>query len=416
MFSRKLTIKPPGAQLARNNLTRGLAGYWLLNEGGGEVARDLSGNNNHLAFSTTKPTWKRENAGGLALDFSGSGDYAGVAVTTTSSLYIIGDQITMGAWFYDPGSPAPDGRILGHVTSAFSYELLVENGAQAVGVQLNLGGSNEYFVVPGGFGGLDFMHNQLNLLMATYDGATIIIYVNGVVVGSTSASGNIAATTDGFALGARGDDGSGAFNSSLLQAFIWNRALSSAEAQQLYIEPYAMVAGRKLIFAEATGATDVTHAADVIVAAFSLPAFTVSTVQNITVSPDVLSASFTLPAYALVTANYLTPTVLSATFSLPVVSVSTTGDITISVDTLSATFSLPAFTVITGATVSSTVQTATFTLPTFTVTGAASFSANPLSATFSIPQPLVTVPGTTSVYYTGGISANKRMRRGMGIN
>ena len=48
-----MILKPPkGAMLNRGHpLSRGLKGCWLMNEGGGKIVNDLSGNGNTGIFS-----------------------------------------------------------------------------------------------------------------------------------------------------------------------------------------------------------------------------------------------------------------------------------------------------------------------------------------------------------------------------
>src|SRR5262249_38451327 len=71
--------------------------------------------------------------------------------------------------------------------------------------------------------------NTWSFLTATYNGSTLIVYVNGVQVGSRSVSGNIVSTTDPLRIG--GDWSGEMFTGLIDNVRIYNRALSLTEIQ-----------------------------------------------------------------------------------------------------------------------------------------------------------------------------------------
>ncbi len=87
-----------GAAIPEDTMTRGLAGYWSFDEGGGAIARDASGNNNHGTL-TNGPKWA-QGKNGSALQFDGKDDY--VEAPDSDSLDIT-NAITIEAWIYDKG-------------------------------------------------------------------------------------------------------------------------------------------------------------------------------------------------------------------------------------------------------------------------------------------------------------------------
>ena len=94
-------LKPVlGSQLnLGSHLTRGLVGYWLMNEGSGNKVFDLSGNGNNLTLDATHtPVWTPGKFGS-ALSFDGDDDKIERAsgLTTTTG-------ITFVAWIYDRGA------------------------------------------------------------------------------------------------------------------------------------------------------------------------------------------------------------------------------------------------------------------------------------------------------------------------
>ena len=80
-----MILKPPkGAMLNRGHpLARGLKGCWLMNEGGGTIVNDLSGNGNTGILSGTAPTWIAGSEG-PAIDFPGTNEI--ITLTNTISL------------------------------------------------------------------------------------------------------------------------------------------------------------------------------------------------------------------------------------------------------------------------------------------------------------------------------------------
>src|SRR3989344_1954783 len=87
-----------GASIPSDTFTRGLVGYWSMDEGRGTTTADISGNNNTgiMVSTTTSPAWTSGRAnppagGGGALSFDGTDDYIQTTVsqsTTTVSLWV----------------------------------------------------------------------------------------------------------------------------------------------------------------------------------------------------------------------------------------------------------------------------------------------------------------------------------------
>ena len=84
-----------------------LSGYWPLNEGKGQVARDWSGNGNHGQLGSTPgvdandPSWiKGVFFWSYGLHFDG-GDF----VTIPDSSDLEPQQLTVSTWFRNSGSP-----------------------------------------------------------------------------------------------------------------------------------------------------------------------------------------------------------------------------------------------------------------------------------------------------------------------
>ena len=89
-----MILKPPkGAMLNRGHpYARGLKAHWLMNENGGDIVNDLSGNLQPGVFQNAKPTWRAGRAG-PCLYFAGS-EYTpeyikGGAITLTAPYTIV---------------------------------------------------------------------------------------------------------------------------------------------------------------------------------------------------------------------------------------------------------------------------------------------------------------------------------------
>lgn len=145
-------------------------------------------------------------------------------------------------------------------------------------------------------------------------------------------------------------------------------------------------------------AVDVTVNSSVLAATFSIPAATVTAVQNISVASSVLAATFATQAPAITGGATVSPSALAATFSIPAPDVQTP-DAMVMPSVLAATFSIPAPTVtaIENVSVASSVLSATFSIPASTAIVAVTASPSPLSLTFTIPASTVTAEESVSV-------------------
>ena len=161
----------------------------------------------------------------------------------------------------------------------------------------------------------------------------------------------------------------------------------------------------------ATFATNVTVSGTVLTATFSIPAPTITAIQNVSVapstqiltasipvssvvisvsvSPSAQSAVFSIPVYDIIIADVsVSPAVQSATFSIPAYTVSAEIFVTVSPDAQVLAFTIPAYEIITSVSLTPAVQEATFSIPSYSVTGIENVSITPdtQAMTFSIPS------------------------------
>ena len=176
------------------------------------------------------PTWTTGKVGGaLALD--GSNDL--VDVHDSPSLEISGG-ITLAAWI-KPNAVATQRVITKDYGTANGYELSLSNSGHAF-VRFNQATSGNTYRLDANASyptdGNTWVH-----LAATYDGATIKIYVNGVLDNSMATTFTIGTNNVDLGLGADVGSGSGTntLHGQMDEVRIYNGALSAQEIQALTV-------------------------------------------------------------------------------------------------------------------------------------------------------------------------------------
>jgi hypothetical protein len=212
----------------------GLVGWWKMD---GNVS-DASVNANH-ATAFGAPSYVT-GVSGQAIALNGTTQYASVADNASLGTVTSTNAVTMAAWIR-PSLVATQNLISKSVNGSVNgYELcLSTSGAlpssQRVFVRFNQQTSGDTYRVNSTtqYNGLlgSWIH-----VAATYDGATIKLYVNGALESSLPAAITIAANTLPLALGAQ-VNGSGTasrwFQGTMDDARLYDRALSDAEIAAL---------------------------------------------------------------------------------------------------------------------------------------------------------------------------------------
>lgn len=215
-------------------LSRGLVGCWLMNEGGGTVVSELSGNGGGGII--TDPVWQSE-ANGPCLGFSGdsteyvtipsggprilgSGDFSIIAVVrsdtaindTSGNRNIVSvGRVGATEWMLDLQS---------------STGLLRFYSGVGISPQSNTGA-----IVVG----------QWHCVVAVRNGASCQLYVDGLPSGSadTSSTGDLSSTKSLY-LGRNGDQTGRAWLGLISSVYIYKRSLAVTEIASLYRDPYQM--------------------------------------------------------------------------------------------------------------------------------------------------------------------------------
>lgn len=212
--------------------TNGLVGYWPLNEGSGNTAYDQSGNGNN---ATGAIVWSMSGCktGSTCLLFSSSPSYATIPFAPVQALT---KNFTIANWvkpntatFYSWPNSFGDNSHMGYAWRASS-------GTAAWYLEY----ATDYPTCSGSsYAGIGYSNNLTlgvwHYLVATYDGTTINIYEDGVLVstGAGPANGNMCAPSVSNPL-ILGTNNSYPDTFSVNDVRFYNRVLSPAEIQEIY--------------------------------------------------------------------------------------------------------------------------------------------------------------------------------------
>ncbi|PYR76157.1 MAG: hypothetical protein DMF87_18785 [Acidobacteria bacterium] len=191
---------------------------YAFSEAMGTTTADVSGNGNAGTLIAPSPwTTSGRYGNGLLL----AGGLQGVRVASAASLNV-SSALTIESWIY-PTSIAAYPKLVyrdGAPGSPYNLALAFGNGTVVFGITTTAGSFNV-------FGYTAVAANTWSHVAATYDGATMRVYVNGVLFGSAAASGTIVEVTRDLWLG-RAPWGEG-FTGRLDEVRVYDRALSPAE-------------------------------------------------------------------------------------------------------------------------------------------------------------------------------------------
>lgn len=211
-----LLIFLSGQGVSHANLSDGAVAYYPFNGN----ANDESGNENDGTVYGATLTEDRETQPDRAYHFNGYSDY--IAVPDNEKLHVTG-QITMAAWIYIDSYTSNWWPIIckGYAEDAYRFNVYLGKLA----IQGAGGGTNH--------GNIDVPQNQWVHVAATWNGNSLIFYVNGI---PDPVSFGFAWNTNNDNLFI-GMDPPGLYEYSqgkIDEVRIYNRALSEAEIQELH--------------------------------------------------------------------------------------------------------------------------------------------------------------------------------------
>lgn len=202
----------------------------MLTENGGRQIVDCAGSSNGVLEAG--PTWA-PGVGGPVVKFDTSHK---ISVPAVGPLKITG-AITVEALAYYAGSTAGQGfaELTNGGASGTSYLMFLQDNPTHAYFRIHVGGGSLEAITTVALG-IGWNH-----IVGTYTGATVNIYVNGILMKSTAATGTQDTATGPLVIGSVGGGGY-PYQERISHIRIWNRALNSQDVQQLYADPHGMFA------------------------------------------------------------------------------------------------------------------------------------------------------------------------------
>jgi len=229
-YNSRGSLKGTSANLSsasnNSNLSDGLVGYWKMDEGVGTTTTDSSGNNITGTFSgSTLPDWSSGKYG-VGVSFNGVNNY--IDIGNSSPIRNFTNQITVSVWakYSAYGGGGQSYSVL--AVKGTPWTFLMENPSNKIRFRVTAGGQD--------LAAADSQTHNLNQwyhFVGTYDGQNIKMYKDGMLVGTTPATGNLGVNDVSAKIGTFTGTTYN-FNGLIDEVRIYNRALSSTEVYQLY--------------------------------------------------------------------------------------------------------------------------------------------------------------------------------------
>jgi chitodextrinase len=202
----------------------GLVAHWRLDEGGGSSAGDAAGS--YTGTLANGAQWTGgQIAGGVGLD--GVDDYIALP-----GLDVAGSALTIAAWVRSTAfSSSVDQRFVSKAAGTAEqdhYWMLGQTmvaGQNRLRLRLKTNGNTATLVASSGNLPVGTWYHAA----ATYDGANMRLYVNGVEVGSLVKTGALTTSSSASVNIGRNPDGSNYMSGVIDDVRIYNRGLTSAE-------------------------------------------------------------------------------------------------------------------------------------------------------------------------------------------
>jgi len=221
-----------------NSIPSNLVAHWPFDEGNGTTTADISGND-HTATLINGPVWTTGKTGN-AINFDGSND-----LVNAGNFDVTGNQLTLTAWMNADQFThlsSRDSRIIAKTTDTAvqaHYWMLstIKRGKTDTRLRFRLktgtspnSGTTTLIASSGNLATNSWIH-----VAAVYDGVTMTLYKDGLAVGSTEKSGNIATNSAVVVAIANNPPGGGSvpFDGTLDDIRVYDRALSAQDIQAL---------------------------------------------------------------------------------------------------------------------------------------------------------------------------------------
>ena len=197
-----------------------LVAAYSFGEGTGSTVVDLSGHGN--TGTITNATWTTSGKYGNALSFNGATALVTIADSTSLRLTT---GMTLEAWVYPTATSAAWRDVIYKGNDNYYLEATTTQNVGYPAGAGTFGGNNVQ-----AFGTSTLPLNTWTHLAATYDGATVRLFVNGTQVGTLAQAGTIATSANPLTIG--GDPIYGQnFQGMIDEIRVYNTALTPAQIQ-----------------------------------------------------------------------------------------------------------------------------------------------------------------------------------------
>jgi len=209
----------------QSNLSKGNVLLYHLNEQSGTII-DYSGMGNNGSYNGN--LYIQTGKLNTAIGFDGVNDYVN---TSSLSNFAGTNKISNFAWVYATKYPSSDGLTISTQQWLFYLQLGPSGYLRAY----LYGTSNPGYHISNSTVSLNTWHH----VGYTYNGSSVIFYIDGVQSGTISDTGNMGwggGTQRKYSIGGENSDGFDFryFNGSIDEVAVWNRTLSSSEILNLY--------------------------------------------------------------------------------------------------------------------------------------------------------------------------------------
>jgi hypothetical protein len=228
---------------ANADISEGLIGWWMFDEGTGTTVADSSGAGHDGFFVDSTPEWV-PGMYGTALEFDGTDkveipDHADFHFTNTMSVAL---------WMQPAGEQASSAKLfIKQKSGQYPYSLQYDDTGQ--GLFATVYAATRYDTAPH----IPDFPGEWAHMCFTYDGSVLILYKDGEQVASVNTSGQLQQNNLSLSIGCRLDYDQN-FNGIIDDVRLFNRELSPEEVQQIMVDAPADVVTDP---SPADGATDV---------------------------------------------------------------------------------------------------------------------------------------------------------------
>jgi hypothetical protein len=201
-------------------VNRGLVAAYGFEEGAGTATADASGRGHTGTLSGA--AWAAQGRFGRALRFDGVDDR--VAVLDTNALDLA-DRFTVEAWINPTTLTGWRTVLMKESADGLAYAIYANDNVPKPAAYARIAGEG---VSRGSAGARQVPVNKWTHLAATYDGATLRVFVNGVQAGKAAMTGTLLKSANALSIG--GSVVLGEYFEGLIdEVRIYNRALTAAE-------------------------------------------------------------------------------------------------------------------------------------------------------------------------------------------